>query len=188
MRGAESRSSPACEVTTEDGSDAENAEKAVADATGVDGLDAIFGGESEIAAVVDFEGGEDFVAFFPVEVVGDREIALLEHGDGFEDADEVRGIAIGKGLEKSGVDERENGDAGGHAEREHDDGGDGEAEIFAELAEGEAEILERGFEPESDDVAAAITEVEVVAEFAIGSVMGVFRGERGDRLPGGRAV
>src|ERR1700722_11155668 len=142
-----------CEVAAEDGGDAEDAEETVADAAGVDGLDAIFGGESEIAAVVEFESGEDFDAFFPVVVVRDREIALLEHGDGFEDADEARGIAIGKRFEKSCVYERKNGDAGGHAEREHEDGSDGEAEIFAELTEREAKVLERCFEPEADDVA-----------------------------------
>jgi hypothetical protein len=165
-----------CEVATEDGSDAEDTEKTVADAAGADGLDAILGGEREAAALVEFESGEDFVAFFPVVVVGDREIALLKQRDGFEDADEAIGVAIRKRFEKSGVDEREDGDAGGHAEREHENCGDGEAEIFAELAEGETKILERRLKPEADDVAAAIAEMKVVAEFAIGGVSGVLRG------------
>ena len=139
----------------------------------------MFGGHRRAVALVDFERGEDFVAFFPVVVIGDREIAFLEHRDRFEDADEAIGVAIGKRFEKSGVYKREDGDAGGHAEGEHEDGGDGEAEIFAELAEREAKVLERRLKPEADDVAASVAEIEVVAEFAIGGVAGVLRGERG---------
>src|SRR5262249_14939036 len=40
-------------------------------------------------------------------------------------------------------------------------------------------VLQGGLKPEADDVTAAIAEVEVVAEFAIGGVLRVLRGERG---------
>ncbi len=123
--------------------------------------------------MVDFQSRETDIAFLPVEIVGDGEIAVLPilQPDTFEDADEAAGILVGQRFEESGIDEGEDCDAGGHSEGEHDDRGKGEAEIFPELAQSETKILERRLEPEADYVAALLFEHGGVAELAIGGVV-----------------
>src|ERR1700733_16049511 len=123
-------------MADEDWRNAQDAEKSIADAADADGFDTIFIGQSDAITLVDLERGEDFVTFFPIVIIGDGEIAFFEHLDRFEDTDEARWIAIGERLEKSGVYEREDGDAGGPSAREDQDRGGGGGGVFGGLAGG----------------------------------------------------
>ncbi len=71
-----------------------------------------------------------------------------------KDGDKAGGIAVGQGLQESGVDKGEDGNAGAHAESEHERGGGGKSRIFAQLTDGKTEILQHAFKAEADHVLA----------------------------------
>ena len=94
-----------------------------------------------VCPVPGVERTEDFVVFFPVEVVLVGKIALRAEFGCFVDADKAGRILIGKRFDQGCVDEGEDGDAGGDAEGQHQNSDDGEAGVLVKLAEGETEVL-----------------------------------------------
>ena len=133
------------EIAAKDGRDAEGAKEGGGDAGAVGGLRAIGGSQHEAVGRVDVEGLEDGVAALVIDVVEPGEMKARAEGVGFVKDDEAGGVLIRQRADKRGVDEAEDGDAGGDAEGENQNGGEGEAGILAELAEGEAKVLPQGF-------------------------------------------
>ena len=118
-------------ITAENGIDAEDAEKTIADAGAGNGLGAGRSVERELRTVVDLQRSERFSELFPIEIIGIGKIAIEALVSLFIDAEGLLRVFVGNRFEERAVNESEDGHADAEAERDHEDGGEREAEIFS---------------------------------------------------------
>ena len=80
----------------------------------------------------------------PEEKLRDGSQALFADARGGDQLNQAVGVAIGQGLQKDFVDDREKRRYRADAEGEHSNGGNGEARVAPEGAGGELELVGQG--------------------------------------------
>ncbi len=132
---------PRAEVPPEQRGHPEGMKEPGADSLATDRLRAGGRGQQEAGARVHREVAEHGVQPRPVEVVLIRQGGSRDCGDAFRDVRQARRLPVRQRPDQRGVDDAEDGRAGGDTETKDEHGREGEAGAPAKLARREAQVL-----------------------------------------------